>query len=203
VTDTSSKGLLPQLTDVLYALTDSHELLLRKLQTVRLERVHGEPVTIETLRETQRLANAEQLDPALAEMAIATTTVVDDAPQMDASHEVEQTPPPASTPLGRHEPDSGSGVSAVSALSDGETPMQSRSATETELLRPSTETEVASPSDDVDADLSARAPMPTDPSIAGTDMSPGESGERNYNFFDDLDARLTSLTNPESDSAEH
>ena len=43
MTDISSKGLLPQLTDVLHALTDSHELLLLKLQSVRLEHMNVVP----------------------------------------------------------------------------------------------------------------------------------------------------------------
>ena len=34
--DISSKGLLPQLTDLLHALTESHELLSSKVQSVRL-----------------------------------------------------------------------------------------------------------------------------------------------------------------------
>ena len=37
MTDTSPKGPLPQLTDVLYLLTDSQELLLSKIQSVRVE----------------------------------------------------------------------------------------------------------------------------------------------------------------------
>ncbi len=41
MTEIPSKGLLPQLTDVLHALTDSHALLLSKIQSVR-----PEPVTI-------------------------------------------------------------------------------------------------------------------------------------------------------------
>jgi hypothetical protein len=37
VTDISSKGSLPQLTDLLYLLTDSQELLLLKIQSMRTE----------------------------------------------------------------------------------------------------------------------------------------------------------------------
>jgi hypothetical protein len=37
VTDISSKGSLPQLTDVLYLLTDSQELVLLKVQSMRTE----------------------------------------------------------------------------------------------------------------------------------------------------------------------
>jgi hypothetical protein len=37
VTDISSEGSLPQLTDVLYLLTDSQDLLLLKIQSMRME----------------------------------------------------------------------------------------------------------------------------------------------------------------------
>ncbi len=39
VTEVSTKGLLPQLTDVLHALTGSHSLLLGTIQSVRLEHI--------------------------------------------------------------------------------------------------------------------------------------------------------------------
>jgi hypothetical protein len=42
VTDFSSKGLLPQLTDVLHALGSSQALLLSKIQRVRVERSETE-----------------------------------------------------------------------------------------------------------------------------------------------------------------
>ena len=37
VSDVSTRGLIPQLSDLLYALTDCHELLLRKVRGVREE----------------------------------------------------------------------------------------------------------------------------------------------------------------------
>ena len=44
VTDFSSKGLLPQLIDVLHALTEGQELLSRKVREARLEHYrHMEP----------------------------------------------------------------------------------------------------------------------------------------------------------------
>jgi hypothetical protein len=43
VTDISSKGSLPQVTDVLYLLTDSQELLLQRVQSMRTEIARSNP----------------------------------------------------------------------------------------------------------------------------------------------------------------
>jgi hypothetical protein len=41
VTDASTKGLFPQLTDVLHALTESHARLLSKVVSLRVEQTTG------------------------------------------------------------------------------------------------------------------------------------------------------------------
>ena len=190
MTDTSSKGLLPQLTDVLYALTDSHELLWRKLQSVRLEHMGGDQLSIEESRRAQALADAELREPALVETTIDATT---DANCASPSDEIEETTQLTPTWLGPTEFDSSSGVTAGPVTGQSDTSMPSGSVTEANVLLPSHER---------DAAATSPAPIPTDPSTAHSDPPAAEPAERNYNFFDDLDVRLTSLKDPESESGE-
>jgi len=186
VTETSSKGLLPQLTDMLYALTDSHELLLLKLQTVRLEHIGGGHLAIEESQRAQTLAIAEPRPPALVEMKVDATN---DADRTSAIDEIEVSTEP--TPIWF---DSSSAVTTGSALSHSSTSAPSRSVTEAE---------VAIPSHDIIAATSIQTPIPTDPSVGHSGSPAAESADRNYNFFDELDLRLTSLANPESESGEN
>jgi len=192
VTDTSSKGLLPQLTDVLYALADSHELLLRKLQSVRLEHIGGEHLSIEETPGAYRLADAERRGPALVEVTVAPTT---DANHASPTDEIEETARPTPTWLGSTEFDSSHGVTPGSVTGHTDTSVPSGSVTQADVLVPSHERDAAA--------ATSQAPIPADPSTAHSDPPAAEPAERNYNFFDDLDVRLTSLTNPESESGEH
>ncbi len=191
MTDTSAKGLLPQLTEVLYALSDSHELLLRKLQSVRLEHMGGDHLSIEESPRAQALADAEQRGPALVEMTIDATT---DASRASPSDEIGETTQLTPTWLGPTEFDSSSGVTAESVTGQIDTSVPPGSVTEADVLVPSHER---------DAAATSQAPIPTEPSTAHSDPPAAEPTQRNYNFFDDLDVRLTSLTNPESESGEH
>ena len=65
VTRTSSTGLLPQLTEVLHALCDSHELLLLKLQSVRLEHISIVASGTEEFPHTEFLAFVNPGPPAV------------------------------------------------------------------------------------------------------------------------------------------
>ena len=65
VTRTPSTPLLPQLTEVLHALCDSHELLLLKLQSVRLEHISVVASGTEELPHTEFLAFVNPGPPAV------------------------------------------------------------------------------------------------------------------------------------------
>jgi hypothetical protein len=54
VTEVSSKGLIPQLSEVLQALTQSHELLLGKVQQTRLEHTRAVRTDIRAGRDGAR-----------------------------------------------------------------------------------------------------------------------------------------------------
>ena len=87
VTDISSKGLLPQLTDVLHALTDSHELLLCKVRSVRLEHMSTVPLVLEESPDAQFLVLdfVDSRPPALVDTKTGTRNDVRPAFAIDRS----------------------------------------------------------------------------------------------------------------------
>lgn len=67
MTDISSKGSIPQLTDVLYLLTDSQELLLQKIRSMRTE------ITGSTRSEAvRRTANVANVTPSIGPKEMST-----------------------------------------------------------------------------------------------------------------------------------
>jgi hypothetical protein len=180
--DFSSKGLLPQLIDVLRALTEGQELLSRKVRETRLEHNrHTDPV-IEGRRQT---GPPDPLRPR---------TFVGSGP--DASIGLRRGPPSDSIELIV-------GPTSVSGFGTGPWPEQSLGASEPVA---STVPEASSPFNPpativTHADTLAAY---SSESSARTDWldtaPPGEttsgSLNRDYNFFDELDARLADLRRP-------
>jgi hypothetical protein len=177
VTDVQSRGLIPQLTDLLHALTESHELLIVKLQTLRQEQRHGyswvtgDSSSLETLHPNEpstELAANSRTDAAIT-APTATCTIEPDS-------------------VGREDP-----VSArpsTEAIPAAE-PRHAASSEPTTLLN-------ASNNDG--APRSVHEPAIPAQFSATTTPSDSENGttNRNYNFFDELDARLTHLKDSDS-----
>ena len=185
MTEISSQGLLPQLTDVLHVLTDSHELLRLKLQSVRLEYTNTEV--------SPRAQSRDEVDPRPAALGDPTTDTTSAVRQPFKIDEIE----PGAAPGGSasSESDVRASFVAASTQSHMETPAQ-----------PLPPPEVVTPRGDVDDVLHAELPTPGErPLAAPADQSPAdptgaERANHNYNFFDELDARLGQLQDPDSGS---
>ena len=187
VTEMSSKGALPQLTDVLHALTESHELLLSKLQSVQLERASVVPILVEEFPHAHFQDFVDPLLPTHVDAKIdATNDVhrefrVDQISESDSSTEQIR--------LASSESDVSPGLAAASPqVTHSEASAQSRISVE-----------VVTPGCDMHADVPAEGPTPPEwPRDLHTDQTGADSANRNYNFFDELDATLAHLKNPES-----
>ena len=181
--DISSKGLLPQLIDVLQALTEGQESLSRKVRDARLE------YTCHPAPDVERYPQAEPSD------FVAPRSFVVTSP--NASIEIRRESPTDNVELGAG-PTSDNGVGNGS-LSE---PSIGVSAAPVSVTVP----EAASPSNPP-APIVTHAGTPADLSSemsARTDRlnsaRPGETTtaplNRDYNFFDELDARLADLQDP-------
>jgi hypothetical protein len=182
--------LLPELTEVLAALTESHDLLLRKVRQLRVEneaRLQGHaPRVLETDRSEA---------PATVQSPIVHTPYTDD------------------TVHGKGELDRSADVGAVDAgtahTSGGATPTAPPVDTTTSMdwATPSTATV-----DGTSVDNPSVETAPPDVGDAGTgpvervateaalhDAQPRQNGSHNgdYNFFDELDARLAQINEDE------
>ena len=183
VTDISSKGLLPQLIDVLLALTQGQESLSRKVRDARLE---------DTCRSTPVAERCPQAEPS----------------DFDALGAFVSTSSNASIELRREHPtdsvDLGTGPTSLNGVANGSLPESSGgvsaapvSATVPNAASPSnppaaTVTHGGTPAD-LSSETSARkdwltSARPADPTTAPLN--------RDYNFFDELDARLADLQDP-------
>jgi hypothetical protein len=189
VTDFSSKGLLPQLIDVLNALTEGQELLSRKVREARLEHYgHMEPVadgrrqsekshllTLRTFVGTGSDASiGTRKEPPSDRMEIgADLTSVDGyghAPWLEPSSRASAAPDTSTVPEATSPPN----LPAVIA------------------------TYAATP-----ADVPSETSVQTDwPDPAPPSETTPASLNRDYNFFDELDARLAGLQNPTDRSEE-
>lgn len=185
MTDSSSTALLPQLTDLLRALTDSQELLLTRVRSVR--QLSAMPLVVENPK-VEFLQPVDLRLPA----AVAPTTTKDEHRAHPLNEIESSTGPRWLTPS---EPDVNPSVAATttSQITWQESPVPtcattgaSTSALETNLALP------------------AQAPAPPESRlISHADTTDADSVNRNYNFFDELDAKLARLRDLKSDSAEH
>jgi hypothetical protein len=164
VTDASTKGLFPQLTEVLHALTNSHVLLLNTIQTVRLEHISAVYPVVGSF--------GEGSDAQIHEY-------------VDYESEINALPSQAALPeFGR---DSRLSVAGTEVADQTVTSPSSASA------------EIVTPQGEVVAPVSERTPLFSDATeCQRVDPTDAESENRNYNFFDELDARLAGLGETES-----
>lgn len=185
MTDVSSKGLIPQLTDVMRALTDAHELLLLRVQTLRREHHSAIHVVIDN---PLRLAPPSKLPArpqALVDAAIRGSNGAHHAPRDFGGRTNES------------DKASASNEGTSNAHDAGPVDYDDRAAKiESESSSPSLPT-IGNVTGDSDAVLPAPASTPPQPRV-GADFDGGDVGSanRNYNFFDELDAQLTYIQDP-------
>lgn len=179
LSDISSKGLLPQLIDVLHALAEGQELLSRRIRDAKVDYARDSVPVVE------RCPRAESSDVA-------------------TPHSLVGASPAASIGIRSEAPtdkgDLGPGPPSVNGYADGSSPEPSTGATAATVNL--TVPEAAPPSNPPVAivtptDLSREAAARTDwlnPALP--DDTATEALNRNYNFFDELDARLADLQDP-------
>jgi len=187
VTDTSSTAVLPQLTDLLRALTDSQELLLLRVRSVR--HLSTVPLVVE---EDPKLKPLQSVDLLLPAPVAATTATTKDEQRADPVDQIESST--GAHRLTLSEPDMNSSLAATttSQVTYQETPVSTHAATE--MFVSPREADVALPT---------QAPTaPESGSIRHVDATDANSVNRNYNFFDELDAKLARLEDQQSESAE-
>ena len=171
----SSRGLLPQLVDVLRALTDSQTLLVQRVRRACLEDEGGPLPSVEELSEPA-------LDPSRTARSLVMTdpTPRDQGEQLPAAS-VQVTTPSALdfAALASHQ---GAGAATVTADGPEEFTPPPRTATTTTGF-------VVGP--DANRNETSQHPAWPEPSRQG---EPGhETATRDYNFFDELDAKLAGL----------
>ncbi len=181
-TDMSDKGLLPQLIDLLHALTEGQEMLSRKVRDAALEGTRR-PAAVDG-----RWAQTEPSDPAVPGSYLGVS--------LNASGRTRREPPTDDVAVD-------AGRTSVGAFGDAPLPKTNLdgSAAPVSAAAP----QATSPSSPA-AGVATRATTPDlSETSTGTDrlnsrvpggetsMSPSN---RDYNFFDELDARLADLQDP-------
>ncbi len=186
LTDTSTRGLLPQLTDVLYALAESHAMLLRKVRSIRFEYSEATSSVVSFAEDSTDALIVPSTDSGQLQLVDATSW-----PIMEAT---------TATRTDRAEP-TASRIGIVSSEVD----RVPQAATPRDVDVRGVDGRVA-PADAATAD-SQRSEMNAKGSTQTSSQPDGshrfeaeqshplaaESEGRNYNFFDDLDARLAGL----------
>ena len=196
MTDTSTKGLLPQLTEVFLALAESHAMLLSKVQSLRLGHTDAAPSVL-TFTETRMHAHVESFAVAHSPQRIDIVA----PPMLDL---------PNAHPHGQGEPTTArsSIVTAdIDGIPDAMTNQHvlvhgSGSHVAPPPAATAAESEPAQPH--IDVAVSAHTPPPHSDALerlaADRSDPTGDASEgRDYNYFDELDARLAGLRvqNPE------
>ncbi len=189
MTEISFKGLLPQLIDVLHALTEGQELLSRKIREARLEG------TCDSSSVVERCLQAEPSDFAAPRSFVGTS-------------------PSASIGIDRESPtddvEPGGGTTTVNGFGNGSLAEPNTGASAAPVC--ATIPEAAPPSSPpaatvTHAGTSADLLSETSARIDWLNSTlPGEAtrapSNRDYNFFDELDARLADRQDPVDRSGE-
>jgi hypothetical protein len=197
LTDTSTKGLLPQLTEVLLALADSHAMLLSKVQSLRLEYMDASPSVV-TFTDTRMHAHVESFAGAHSPQRIdITSPPILDAPRALSHDQAEPTDTRSSIVTAEFDgiPDA---TTNQHVLMHG-----SASHVASPPAATAAESEPAQPLSEMAG--SAHTPPPHSGPLdrldaEGSDPAGDASEGRDYNYFDDLDVRLAGLgvQNPEN-----
>ena len=169
MTEIPSKGLLPQLTDVLHALADSHELLLSTLRSLRLENE-----ALLHWADEHETPHAEFLDVVDRRSSVVVESLT--APASNA-HEAVHLPEVNSADLMHANRPAFVDTAAASALPV----FDEVRLDEFETMHPP-------------------APLRPDAAhVVNGEPVDAESSNRNYNYFDELDARLAHLGRADPD----
>ena len=190
VTDFSSKGLLPQLIDVLHALTEGQELLSRKVQEARLEHQRHTKHIVEGRMKAQP---SDPLAPRPLVGADPDTSIGICREQQSSGSFESGAGPTSANDFGngpRPEPSHGSSTVPVSStVTEASAPLNPPAATANYA--------------DTSAEVSSETSVQTDwPDPAPPTETTTASLNRDYNFFDELDARLADLQNPTDQSGD-
>lgn len=183
---TPSKGLLPQLVEVLYALADSQERLTSRIRTAHVELLGVHPAD-----GAGSSFRAPPLNPGgPAELPVVST------PQVPARE------------VGELFTSGRSGLSTESSADPGESTSipgiggSGAFLNDPEVVAPpNMPTEITTAVNQHDVSQQATPSQPDD-LRARQDETTIERGDRSYNFFDELDARLADLRNAENASEE-
>jgi len=174
--------LLPQLVDVLHALAGSQELLTLRVRSAHLELLAFHPSEIDEMREAPA--------PDLSEPRTQPSIASNQRPTLDSCESAS-----AETEIWTTGPTEPSEVASASN-SDVEHPTVSLDPSSQVATQPSSTTEATTPADG-GAVQKPRQPGALD--LTHGDTPYVEAGDRNYNFFDELDARLANLRSSETD----
>lgn len=185
MTDTSTKGLLPQLTEVLYALTESHTKLLGKVQCLRVQHAHPAPSAWNITKEPTLALTS---DSAIAHVPQPIERFTSPALEALRPHPIDQAEfasvPNATAPSGSEEvPDTATRQDVEADGAESKVPPATTTAAEAEWR---TEEFGSVHAPDHAATQDRLGPE-------RSDLSGDAFDGRNYNFFDDLDARLAGL----------
>jgi hypothetical protein len=190
VTEASTRGLFPQLTDVLHALTESHAMLLSKVQSLRDEH------TNDALPVVNVMAGS-------ADTSIGKPVDLRPPPAVEAETSPSSLEEPRAIPV--YELSSSSSPSEITASVIDLTPHAAANDyadRDPDRLVTSARPisgEIASPRDRMDPVVSTQThPQADRLEAVVSEPTHAESENRNYNFFDELDARLAGLEDAES-----
>ena len=183
-----SKGLLPQLVDLLRALADSQELLTDRIRRAHLEFLGVDPLTGDDLRQA---APIETERPAGYPLVASDSTEAPDIRELFSPDQVALSIGTSRTPSDSNSNLAAEDVSVNLNGREGATLPSNSSAAST--------TSAHEPGDP----LKAPPKQPDDLTTTPQNQAPIEPGYHGYNYFDELDARLTDLGNSENGSNEH
>lgn len=187
MTDLSSKGLLPQLTELLNALSSSHALLLRKVQGVRQEQLNSDFV--------MRADSAHAPFMAFVGPREASATA-SPSPSL-SNHEDQGITITQFDDFSRTSELDSSEIGVGTEFTGGQS---ERTTTEIATPAPSNASNgMSSPHEEDDVVRDGAATEVEWPSAVST----FDGANRNYNFFDELDARLADLDHSERVAEDH
>jgi hypothetical protein len=179
-----SRGLVPQLVDLLHALTASQELLTHRVRNAHLELLGLHPSGVDESWQTQPL---DPVEPQLASTAGAISTPTYDLCEPFSADTDEARKAPSALAVAASDSDpsvKGNGVSVHHHVVPAPITWPER---------------IASVKDDA---LEKERTQPKDFQTTRRDTTGLEPENRNYNFFDELDARLADLGDSEDESDE-
>ena len=174
-------GLIPQLIDVLHILTEGQDLLSRKIRTARLDESRDPVPIVEQIERFEIPAVRPIVDSGSATVETPPTP-----PSEDIEFDGETTPANFFGMDHRSDPgiEDGGADTPPAGVPDSASPSDSPALTSAEAM-----------GDPLSVSVVQSVPLDSVPPAEPTTTS---SLRRDYNFFDELDAKLASLQDPTS-----